>query len=240
MKLSLGIILSVVLGLASIGCSSSETAESFTVYGSSGEGAEANLSGPQALVRALGSPSALNFNVVSFWISPNADCSDRILVQDYGTSPETFDLVNNPVLFTGNPAAGTYECVIIEFEDTPTFTANAAAVAANPICGNTSTLHTLNLYRDGENDQVDLDGNVITGSGGMGTPITDVILAVATTDPAAASAAGWGENQVGELNAPLTIPGTTTFVFDFTDQIVTSSDNSVDYCWVEGPEIRFE
>jgi hypothetical protein len=217
---------------------------SFTVYGSS---TSPSASVNRALVTSqpafLGTPTKLVMSVYALWLSPNTDCSDAVEVENYGDTPEDFDLIDSPTLFSGTPTPGTYQCLIMKISDNITFRSDATGVADNPSCVSTTTDHVFDIYRDDSGDDgtwIDIDGNTIAATGAVGDPGDDIVYIFGSTTPADLVAAGVSVNQLLPLNSALTLPGSATFVFDFTDQVSTNNNTGTDYCWVEGPEMSFE
>ena len=101
----LGSFLLIFSGCNSTGVSA-ETEGTFSVLGSAGDSEAAGL----GVMKFLGSPNEVNVQVYAFWLSPNEDCSDPVLIEDNGDTPVEFDLVGHPTLFTGSPAEKSGIC----------------------------------------------------------------------------------------------------------------------------------
>src|SRR6185436_17647901 len=135
-----------------------------------------------------GSPTEFKITLYKIYISENADCSDPVLLTNYGSSGEQFDLFTNPTLFSGSPADGTYHCMILEFNDVMKFKADDEAVTAHAGCEDTDTEYSFDVYRDGEPDDglwLDIDGNAIDATGTPADPSNDHAFAYASTAAAA-------------------------------------------------------
>lgn len=183
------------------GCSSSSTdsGDSLTVMGSAGS--PAALRDPTS-----GDPASLLIGMYALYISPNADCSSPILVQDYGATASVKDFVNQPTLFSGSPDPGSYQCVAIKMSDVIT-------VSPGTTFGNchSGVLYPGDIYRDGETDWKDIDLNPITGTGTDAAPADDRVLLVLSRDTTAAIARGFSTHQVLDLGSDLVAPGQSTF-----------------------------
>ena len=65
----------------------------------------------------VGNPSKVSIGMYAFYLSQNEDCSAPVAMTDNGSTAVVKDFAQNPVLFTGTPAAGTYKCVILRISD---------------------------------------------------------------------------------------------------------------------------
>jgi hypothetical protein len=233
------LILSASVTLSSCGDSDTSQGTTFVLQGSA---SSAVLAWYQPALDALlaranaaaGSPTSAKLTVHSVWLSPNGDCTDAVLVADNGAAPVESDLFLEPDLIAGFPAAGTYECLILEMNDTIKFKADAAAVAANAGCDDVATEYTFDIYRDGEEDDglwKDKDGVSIDASGSVEAPGTDVATIFISTNVAAvqAGAIGANANQAVVLAGAITVPSTATLFWDFTDLVESNAGN----CWLE-------
>jgi hypothetical protein len=184
--------------------SSSSPSADFTVRGSAGS--------PPALRASLmdtGDPASLRIGVYALYISPNADCSSAVLVQDYGMTPHLTDFVGNPVLFTGSPDAGAYQCVAVKMSDVITVspdTTFGVCVAGTQYSGD--------IYREGETDWKDINLNPIVGTGTDSVPADDQVLIVMTRDTTAAQMRGFSTSQVLTLSSDLVVPAQSTFYWN--------------------------
>ncbi len=243
MKRLTAILLAATTMLVSCGDDNAARDATFTLTGSAVRTATAWYSPVlDALVptarAAAGDPTSLKLNVYSVWLSANADCTGAVLVADNGATPVESDLFTNPDLITGSPAAGTYNCMLIQVNDTLQFAADAAAVAANEGCDDTTTEYTFDTYRDAEDDDGlwnDQDGSAIDATGSVTTPGTDTVVLFITTDTGAVQAGALGAhpNQVVALMNPVVVPTTVTLYWDFTDKV----DSNSGQCWLEGAEV---
>ncbi len=244
MKKVLGI---TAIALTLIHCSSnnatnSDTTSSFTLYGSSTAAQSLfRTSLPSPMEGATvypGSPTELTMQIYAIWISANTDCSSPVLVQDYGSTPVSKDMVANPVLFTGSPASGTYQCLIIKIRDTFSFKPDTTAESNVPggVC-EAGVAHEMDIYRDGEPDDgqwTDLDGIAIDGTGSMTTAGNDTVYIFASTDSTAVTT----RYPAIALSSALVVPGATTFYITFEDQFSVAWQGGD--CWVEAPTMGFK
>ena len=146
-----------------------------------------------------------------FYLAQDADCTSPVLLEDYGSSPLTVDLLTDPTLFEVTGTPGTYECIVMRISDVFTFvpeTTDGPCVAG--------TTYTVDTYYDGETDFLDVDGSPVTGRGSDAAPVDDRVDILFSTDPAAVAARGYSTNQIVPLDAGAVIPGTATFVYDLT------------------------
>lgn len=163
-----------------------------------------------------GDPASLSIGVYALYISPNADCSALVLVQDYGTTAEVKDFVGSPVLFTGSPDAGSYPCVAIEMSDVITVVPDSSfgdCVAGVSYPGD--------IYRDGETDWKDVDLNPIIGTGSDSFPQDNQVVIFMTRDTSAALARGISGNQLIQLGGDLVVPGQSTFYWNGQGSVVS-------------------
>lgn len=227
-------------------CSSSGSADggseaTLSIYGSMASLASANVSNLSRQVGGTGSLSALNVTVYAVYLSPNADCTGATLVQDYGAEPLSTNFADNPELFSGTPEEGTYECVILAMDDVMTFSVDEDAAAANPICGDTTTEHEMDIYRtDDSSIWYDVNGNTITPHGTSFEPEADVVYIFASTDTDAIAETTASIHQVVSMDNALAVPGTSTFVIDFTNKVTTEENDGSEYCSVNPGTFSFE
>jgi hypothetical protein len=80
-----------------------------------------------------GAPSSLTIRLYALYISTGTDCSNPVLVQDLGSAGVDRDFMTNPVLFTGEPAAGS---VPLDDRVTIFMTRNPEAAMARGISSN--------------------------------------------------------------------------------------------------------
>lgn len=163
-----------------------------------------------------GTPASLTLTVYALYISANDDCSAMQLVQDYGVAGQPKDFMQNPVLFTGSPAAGAYKCVAIQMSDvihmTPA-TSFGACVAATDYPGD--------IYRAGETDWKDVNLNPVIGTGTDSLPSNDHVTIFLPRNAPAAIARGLSVHQVIPLSSDLVVPAQTTFYWDATGTVQT-------------------
>lgn len=207
------IVSALALCTTLVACTATSTSPTtlFTVHGSAG----APPAPFQADLVNTGDPAALRIGVYALYISPNADCSSPVLVQDYGATASVKDFVANPVLFTGTPADGAYQCVAIKMSDVIRVvpdTTFGACVAGTEYPGD--------IYRAGETDWKDVDLNPIIGTGTDSVPADDRVTIVLSRDTTAAIARGFSTNQTLTLGSDLIIPGQATFYWNGQGTVV--------------------
>lgn len=178
-----------------------------------------------------GSPSSITIRMYGLWISAHADCSAPVLVQTYGDAGQDKDFMQHPVLFAGEPAAGTYQCVMFRMSDVlhmKPATSFGACVAGTDYAGD--------IYRDGESDWKDVNLNPVVGHGTDAAPVDDHVTIFFTRDTAAALARGISTNQIVRLESDLIVPAQSTFFMDATNAVQT---DGVD-CGLEPPRTSFQ
>lgn len=178
-----------------------------------------------------GSPSSVTFRMYDLWISAQGDCSSPVLVQTYGTAGQDKDFLQNQVLFEGEPAAGSYQCVMFRMSDvlhmTPA-TTFGACVAGTDYAGD--------IYRDGESDWKDVDLNVVVGHGTDTAPVDDHVTIFFARDTTAALARGISAHQLVLLGSNLVVPAQSTFYMDAQNAVQTDGVS----CGLQKPRTSFE
>lgn len=224
------------LTLTLSGCSSETAgpggdAAALTVYGAGSAPAASAQASPGAPDGGLwGAASSVTIHLYALWISHSPDCADPVLVQQLPAAGVDQDFMQNPVLFQGSPANGSYQCVMFKMSDVLRMkpaTSFGACVANVEYSGD--------IYREGENDWKDVDLNPITGSGTDESPVNDHVTIFMTRSPAAAIARGISENQIVELGSNLIVPGQSTFVMDASQAVLSWGTG----CGLEKPAISF-
>ncbi len=219
----------VVALLASAACSSQTSpAPALVIYGSS-QAAPAPVLGlavagaaPRSpLPRASfatdsAAPSHMWIAMYSLYLSPNPDCTAPFLVQDYGAGGSVKDFALNQVLFQAEPDAGTYPCMIFRMSDVLSMVPERSF---GP-CDSTQT-YVGDIYRDGETDWIDQDGNAIIGRGSddPAGAVDDHVAIFFTTDTGAALGRGVSSNQLVGLTSPLVSPGQSTLYWDMSGAV---------------------
>jgi len=183
MKLSLLIQMLFLTVLVSCGSDDASTSSStFVLRGSSS--ASAGFIDFLAPVYN-GDPTSLKMKIYEVLVSANADCTSPVSLCTHSGADAIIDLVSNPTLCSGSPAAGTYQCIILKISDTFTFKPDATAAANVPggicVAGADSQM---DIYREGEADDnlwQDLNGAFIDATGSVATPGDDTVYIFATT-----------------------------------------------------------
>lgn len=179
---------------------------------------------PQGVTDGAVDPSSLVIGVRALYVAKSADCSNPVLVADYGLPPAQIDLINNPVLFTGSPPDGSYSCVILVMADVITAT---PATSFGSCAAGTAYQH--DVYRDDDEGWKDISGSAVTGHGTHDAPQVDAISLFLSRDPdLAGRARALSPNQVLTLGGDLVVPGQSTFYWDARGSLVSQDG----YCEV--------
>jgi hypothetical protein len=173
------------------------------------------VAGQELASQLRGDPTRYDVTFYRFYMAADPDCSDPQLLGTFDSSPVTVDLLTDPTLFTVSGEPGTYECIVMRISDVFTFVSESSF-------GNCSagSVYTVDTYRDGQSGWFDVDRNPIAGSGTDASPVDNRVDVFFTTNPAAVEARGYSEFQITPLTNGATIPGTSTFVYDVTGQVV--------------------
>lgn len=214
-------VLSLALILTLMACSDDKK---FTVLGSdSSTVAVSNLVNLQnhliakPLRHVEGSPAVLTLNVLGAFLAVEADCSNLIAVEDL-TSAQPRNLSAGPTLLAGDPADGSYNCIVLKISDTLSFTADATAIESHTLCVDGGS-YQFDVYRtDIAETWKDSAGTDITATGTIGAPTADTIYVFGSTDKATISQTPF-TNQAFTLSSALTVPGSITFYVDWKDLV---------------------
>ena len=230
-------VLGVAAATALTACNISPSSSSLTVRGSMASGTTASRlhfassvlsskgTGPLGPGQMLGNPGSLQINMYTLYISQSADCSNPLTVQDYGSSPVAKDFVLAPTLFTGSPAAGSYNCIAVKMSDllqmrpATTFGACDSTVTYPESIYNTNNTNpadTASFMRD-------INLQPIAPLGTNSNPTAEPVLILFTMDTAAAYTRGFTHGQVIPLGAALTVPSTATFVWGGANTVLSDS-----------------
>lgn len=174
------------------------------------------LSPPVDTLVQTGDPATFTLGMYAMWISQNDDCSAPVLVADYGSVPEPKEMLNGPVLFTGNPPEGTYRCLVIKMSDVLAMT--PATTFGDCVAG---TEYSGDIYRDGDSSWVDVNGDMIIGTGTDSIPVDSRVTLFLTRDTVAAIARGTSPNQTLQLDSNLEVPSVSTFVWDGRGSVIS-------------------
>lgn len=222
-------LLALLGGLFIFSCNDPST---LTIYGSS---SVASLSDEGQ--ETAGSPTSMKLSLYAAWVCRDSACTDCTQVTDNGNSPvEKNTFGENPIFFEGNPADGTYECIVMKISDAMKFIPDDEAVEAFPEYCSTEVEYTYDIYRAGESDSnlwKDNEGKIIPATGTPDDPSAVPVYIFVSTDPTSVDA---HPHQTITLASPLVVPGQATFVVDFTDQV----SSALEHCWLETPTMSFE
>lgn len=187
----------------------------FVVQGEAVTFAEPAGSSPATLpIASVVDPSSFEMEFYRIYLATNEDCSSPILVADNGATPVAYDLLSDPTIFDASGTPGTYDCLILRISDVLTF---VPATSEGPCVAGTT--YQTDVYRDGETDWRDADGNPIVGTGEDATPSDDSPDVLFSTNPSAVIARGYSPNQVQLLRNSAVVPGTSTFAYDLTGSV---------------------
>lgn len=199
----------------------SPAADQLVIYGSSHAAPSAAVIHSPRLAFSVtatdsAAPQHLNISMYALYVSPNADCSAAVLVQDYGDAGQIKDFASNPVLFAGEPAAGTYPCIAFRMSDVLFMQPERTFGPCDA-----SVTYDGDIYRDGESDWLDVDGNPIVGHGGdgMGQGVDDHVTIFFAADTSAALARGISPHQLVPMSSPLVSPGQSTMYWDMSGAV---------------------
>lgn len=258
----LAIISMLLLGVLIAGCGSSgdgtgET-DTFTMKGALSTANKASLKEIESLPgldriamsltcpTCAGSPTSFEMKLYQAWISANTDCSSPVLIEDHGAGGAVVELSSSPILFSGTPADGIYQCLILVASDNLIFTVNSDAVTAHAGCIDTTTINTQDIYRNGESDDgfwIDLAGDPIDATGSLAAPGDDRVTYFISTNITVAGAASTlaHMNQVLLLTTPMVVPGTVTLQQNWVDGIdnLFDFDSSTNFCALEEGSMGF-
>lgn len=215
----------------------STNASTSSVRFAAGTRAHGGQSGPGVLT---GDPAALPIGMYALYISPNPDCSNYTLVEDYGTQAAVKDFLQNPTLFSGSPAAGSYSCVGVKLSDVITFRPKSTF----GFCDSTVT-YKQDIYRadnvsstDSSTYWRDIDMHAIAAHGTDAVPVDDHVLILFTRDTAAALHRGFNSGQTIQLGASLVVPGSQKFIWGGAGTVL--SDSSSASCGINPGQPTFE
>jgi hypothetical protein len=213
----------LVLGGCADAPSGPSTGAQLVIYGSSHAGPPSVVpTGPRlaysaaAMATDSAGPSHLDITMYALYLSTQADCSGAILAQDYGAAGALKDFVAEPVLFTAEPAAGAYRCIAFRMSDVLLMQPERSFGPCDA-----SVTYDGDIYRDGETDWIDVDGNPIVGHGadGGGQGIDDHVTIFFSADTAAALARGISPNQLVPMRSPLIAPGQSTMYWNMSGAV---------------------
>ena len=198
-----------------LGCASSTdgggNASLLTILGSAG------LVGPlKAIATPVGAPASMSITMYKLALSPNADCTGAVEVQDYGAGGQVKDFTASPTLFQAQVDPGSYPCVAINLSDVIGFRSDTDSLSCQ-----TGVDYTIDIYRPESNEQwLDVHQDSIVATGTDSTPSNDRPWIFFATDTAAALGSGYSHGQVIPLSNALTVPSTVTFVWDAAGAVV--------------------
>lgn len=187
--------------------------------------------GPSAAIDSA-APAKLDIAMYALYLSKNENCTQPILVKSYGASGQVKDFVAHPVLFEAEPEAGTYPCMIFRMSDV------LSMVPSRSFGGcDAHTTYVGDIYRDGETDWIDQDGNPIIGHGtdDAAGAVDDHVAIFFTVNPTAVLARGVSEHQLVPLTNALVSPGHSTLYWNMSGAV--QSDGV--YCGIEPRPITF-
>lgn len=187
-------------------------------------------------------PTTVKITVYSMSASLETDCSNALVVKNYGTAGKEFDFAKVPSLGGANVPSGTYKCVILQMSDVIKF----VPATTEGVCA-AGTEYTIDVCRAGNGNYTTYTqsgvGTTLTygsSTGCTGTssvPANDRVLLFLSTASTNSAGGGGGEAFVrpvsGAFNNGFTLTspwivgdsGSGTFIVNFTNKIVgTGSD----------------
>ncbi|HEX4232840.1 MAG TPA: hypothetical protein VH041_00915 [Caldimonas sp.] len=186
--------------------------------------------------------SSLKLQVYSVMLSTSAQCTSPVTVFASAT-PTEVDFLAAPMLGSGNPPDGTYQCVIIKMSDLIKFTPSSAA----GLCA-AGTQYTADVCRSdnsGMTQAPDAVGAPNACNGTDAAPVADAVYLYLTTNASAGSGGNTFMQPTGAtstnglpLTAPLVIAGTakSKFVVNATGKV---GDDGVS-CGMNPPVFGFQ
>lgn len=185
--------------------------------------------------------SSIKLTVQSVMLSTSPLCTSPVTVFST-TTPVEMDFLSNPTLGSGNPADGTYNCVIIKMSDLIKFKPSSSSGSCAA-----STEYTIDICRADNNGSTrapDALGAAAVCTGTDASPSSDTVYLYLTTNPTAgtggntflqptSSSSTFGLN----LTAPLVIAGNakSKFVVNATGKV----DGSNGPCGLNPPVFGF-
>ena len=186
--------------------------------------------------------SSLKLQVYSVMLSTSPLCTNPYTVFSKAT-PTEVDFLQAPTLGSGNPADGTYNCVIIKMSDIIKFTPSASA----GLC-TAGTQYMADVCRSdngGMTQAPDAVGAPTMCQGTDAAPVSDPVYLYLTTNPGQAKGGNTFMQPTSassmnglKLTAPLVIAGTakSKFVVDATGQV---GDDGIS-CGMNPPVFGFQ
>ena len=182
-----------------------------------------------------GDPESLNVTVFRLWLSPNADCSEKVLVRNYGSDGNSVNVLKDYGLAGATPPEMEVRCVILKVSDNIVFVPNAAAVAANPICI-ANKAYTVDLYRTDSSAPsfVDEEGVAVAARGTVATAVEDQLVYFFTTSTASLSSSlNPNAQQMFQLSGALSTEAKLYFYADFNGLV----DNLSSKCYMTSGDL---
>ncbi len=175
------------------------------------------------------SPSSLKLMVYKFSVSTDPLCSNPVAVVDNGTSPVEVDFVGGVDLGSGPLEAGTYPCVIVEFNSNIKFMPSSNSTSTN--CSS-NDYETMDVCRSPDTSRL-ADGTTTTCTSGgdrvamyISTASTSTTGSDAFNPPTSTSDAGHGFKLASALRVTSSAAG--KFVVNPTGKVCDDNDASCD------------
>lgn len=169
--------------------------------------------------------SSLKLQVYSVMLSTSPLCTSPVTVFSSPTATEV-DFLSNPTLGSGNPADGTYQCVIIKMSDLIKFKPSASSGSCT--AGTEYVADVCRSDNGGTTHAPDAAGAAMTCTGTDAVPNADAVYLYLTTNASAGSGGqtfvqptSTGSTSGLNLTAPLTIAGSakSKFVVNATGKV---------------------
>ena len=251
-------VLAIFVIILAISACSSTPSPTFTVKVSSSATETTSKLFNIVMPATIGSTTEQKITMYAIWLSTNEDCSAPVKFVDFGDAGQEFDFNQNPTVYSGSPADGTYKCLITEMSDVMKFKVDDVAVTNwGAACENTTTEYSYDIYRraDVDTDQwVDINGDLITSTGSPAVPGFDKVYTFSSTvacnadsslrcTTVKANGVAIHSYQYAPMASPLIAPGQTTLYMDFTDKVHADDFGDCLHpagcCWVEQPAMGF-
>lgn len=220
---------------------------------------------PNAASGTVGSSaSSVKVKISGGWVSPNADCTGLLALEKPAGIVEDaegyLDVTSGITLVQGDLPAGTYNCLVLQFQDIVKFTPSGTVPAGCTV----GTEYPMDVYTNDASIAADPSIDVLTGlpiapassittsqdyfliastgftevTVGTNTNVSNPESAIIEGSSATSHAARW---QTNKLDSALVIPAQATFYMDPDDQVQINT-NSSEFngdCWLEQPSMGF-
>lgn len=232
------------------------SSDTFVVKGGIGAATEASEYSTEA-----GTPTQMYVKVKRMWLLPSEDCTPEAgntfndyLVQNRSSFVE-FDVVLGPTVFSASPAAGTYNCMVMETKDIMKFKPDQEAedTHGSAYCS-TSQYYYHDVFHGSDNwynpltetyDSTTDENQLATSSEYASDTLNQTVYHFVSTDPSEVEAIYNSGNNIASaltLTDPIVITSdaTTTLTFSILveDKITRAGEGTS--CTVEQPGMTIQ